>query len=78
VPKESVRTRFRFSARAKVEQFEDNLMCLEVEIAPERMAKLEEISAIQAGFPHEFLASDFVQLRVLAGKKELLSGGLRG
>lgn len=62
----------------KIDQFEDNLKCLEVEITVEHMTKLDEISAIEAGFPHDFLISDFVQSRVLAGKKELLSGGVRG
>ena len=62
----------------KLDQFEDNLKCLDVQIAPEQMAKLDEISAVELGFPHDFLSGDFVQSRVLSGKKELLDGGLRG
>lgn len=62
----------------KIEQFEDNLRCLDVKIAPEQTAKLDEISAVELGFPHDFLRGDFVQSRVLSGKKELLDGGLRG
>lgn len=62
----------------KIEQFEDNLKCLNVQIAPEQSAKLDEISAIELGFPHDFVQGDFVQSRVLGGKTELLDGGLRG
>src|SRR4051812_34950224 len=55
----------------KLEQFEDNLKCLEVQITPAQMAKLDEISAIELGFPHDFLGGEFVQARVLSGHKEL-------
>jgi len=62
----------------KLEQFEDNLKCLDVQIAPEQMAKLDEISAVERGFPHDFIQGDFVQPLLLSGKTELLDGGLRG
>ena len=62
----------------KIEQFEDNLKCLDVEISPEHRAKLDAISAIELGFPHDFITGDFVQARLLSGKKEMLEGGLRG
>ena len=62
----------------KIEQFEDNLKCLDVQIAPEQGAKLDEISAIELGFPHDFISGDFVRPRLLGGKTELLDGGLRG
>ncbi len=62
----------------KVEQFEDNLKCLEVTISAEQSAKLDEVSAIEPGFPHDFLSSDVTQSRLLCGKPEILDGGLRG
>lgn len=62
----------------KLEQFEDNLGCLDVTIAPEQKAKLDEISAIERGFPHDFIEGDFIRERILGGKPELLDGGLRG
>ena len=62
----------------KIEQFEENLKCLDVTIAPEQMAKLDEISAIELGFPHDFITGDFVRPRILSGHTELLDGGLRG
>jgi aryl-alcohol dehydrogenase-like predicted oxidoreductase len=37
-------------------QFVDNLGALEVRIPDDALASLEEVSAIQLGFPHEFLA----------------------
>jgi aryl-alcohol dehydrogenase-like predicted oxidoreductase len=62
----------------KVEQFEDNLRCLDVQISPEQTAQLDEISAIELGFPHDFIHGEFVRERVLSGKPEMLSVGLRG
>lgn len=62
----------------KIEQFEDNLKCLDVTISPEHHARLNESSTIELGFPHDFITGEFVRARVLSGKMELLSGGLRG
>ena len=62
----------------KLEQFEDNLGCLEVEISPETRAKLDEVSAIEMGFPHDFLNADSVRQLLLGGHSELLDGGKRG
>jgi aryl-alcohol dehydrogenase-like predicted oxidoreductase len=40
------------------EQLRDSLGCLEVELSAEHLARLDEVSAIDLGFPHEFLARD--------------------
>jgi aryl-alcohol dehydrogenase-like predicted oxidoreductase len=37
------------------EQLDDNLGCLEFELAPEDRARLDEASRIELGFPHDFL-----------------------
>ena len=42
-------------------QAKDNLGCLSYHLTDEHMAKLNEVSAISYGFPHEFLSSDFVR-----------------
>jgi aryl-alcohol dehydrogenase-like predicted oxidoreductase len=36
-------------------QLDDNLGCLEFELAPEDVARLDAVSKIELGFPHEFL-----------------------
>lgn len=44
----------------KISQFEDNLKSLEVTLSPEQLARLDEVSHIELGFPHQFLRSEFV------------------
>lgn len=45
----------------KVKQLEENIACVEFELSPEHMQRLNEVSAIELGFPHDFLASSMVQ-----------------
>jgi aryl-alcohol dehydrogenase-like predicted oxidoreductase len=40
---------------SKEDQLRDNLACLDVELSPEHTARLNEVSAIELGFPHQFL-----------------------
>ncbi|MBD3401747.1 aldo/keto reductase [candidate division GN15 bacterium] len=47
--------------------FEDNLGCLEFELSPEQMARLDEAGAIEPGFPHDFLGSDQIRQVVFGG-----------
>ena len=42
----------------KLEQLVDNLAAAELVLAPEHMKRLDDVSAISLGFPHDFLASD--------------------
>ncbi|GAP98045.1 aldo/keto reductase [Leptolyngbya sp. NIES-2104] len=51
----------------KLSQFQDNLDCLSVEISPEQLQRLDEISKIEPGFPHDFLASDMIRDRLFGG-----------
>jgi aryl-alcohol dehydrogenase-like predicted oxidoreductase len=37
------------------EQLDDNLGCLDLELTPEAKRRLDEVSHIELGFPHEFL-----------------------
>lgn len=45
----------------KVKQLEENIACVEFELSPEHMQRLNEASAIELGFPHDFLSSSMVQ-----------------
>jgi aryl-alcohol dehydrogenase-like predicted oxidoreductase len=42
-------------------QMKDNLACLEFELTPEQLTRLDAASPIQLGFPHSFLASNHVR-----------------
>jgi aryl-alcohol dehydrogenase-like predicted oxidoreductase len=44
----------------KLGQLEETLGCLDVTLAPEALAKLDEASRIALGFPHDFLSTPFV------------------
>jgi aryl-alcohol dehydrogenase-like predicted oxidoreductase len=39
-----------------LEQFDDNFGCLDFSLSAAQVAQLDELSAISAGYPHEFLA----------------------
>lgn len=42
---------------SKLEQLQDTLGCLDWELSPEHIERLDKVSAIRMGFPHEFLTS---------------------
>lgn len=42
-------------------QLRDNLGCLEFELSPEQVARLDEVGQIELGFPRDFLESDMVR-----------------
>lgn len=50
-----------------VAQLENNLGALKVEFTPAQLARLDEVSAIELGFPHAMLASDHIR-NVTAGE----------
>lgn len=52
-----------------VTQLQDNLASLELKLTPEQVAALNETSAIEMGFPHDFFENELV--------KTLMYGGLR-
>jgi diketogulonate reductase-like aldo/keto reductase len=39
----------------KLEQLKDNMACLEWTLSDEQLAQLDDVSAIELGFPHDFL-----------------------
>jgi aryl-alcohol dehydrogenase-like predicted oxidoreductase len=54
------------------EQIRENLDCLEFRIEPEQMSYLNEVSKIDLGFPHEFLASEPLQNALFGDQRALL------
>jgi aryl-alcohol dehydrogenase-like predicted oxidoreductase len=53
----------------RMEQFRDNLACLDLKLSPGQVARLDAASHVDLGFPHDFYARDMV--------KGLVYGGLR-
>ena len=45
----------------KLAQIEDNLACLDFQLSAEQLARLNAASAIEPGFPHGFIDSEFVR-----------------
>lgn len=50
-----------------VRQFTENLGCLNFQLRPEQVRHLDEVSAIDLGFPHNFLANEAIQMNVTGG-----------
>lgn len=48
-----------------LEQLEDNLACLDLELSSDDLQQLDDISAIELGFPHDFLEQEFPKGRVI-------------
>jgi aryl-alcohol dehydrogenase-like predicted oxidoreductase len=51
----------------KLTQFQDNLASLDVTLSPEHLQRLNEVSKIELGFPHEFLQSEMIRDRLFGG-----------
>jgi aryl-alcohol dehydrogenase-like predicted oxidoreductase len=54
----------------KINQLEDNLASLTLELTPEQVAKLNEASVIELGFPHEFYNREMINTIVYAGFRD--------
>ena len=48
-------------------QIEDNLKSLDWKLTDEQLAKLDDATKIELGFPHDFLTNDFVKQMVFGG-----------
>jgi aryl-alcohol dehydrogenase-like predicted oxidoreductase len=55
---------------SRVEQLRDNLGVLQLTLSEEQLARLDAVSAIDLGFPHDFLAGDEVRRLVFGGTFE--------
>jgi aryl-alcohol dehydrogenase-like predicted oxidoreductase len=51
----------------RLSQLQDNLACVDFNLPREQLQRLDNISAIPLGFPHELLASQFVRDILLGG-----------
>jgi aryl-alcohol dehydrogenase-like predicted oxidoreductase len=56
----------------QLEQLQDNLKCLEVTLSPEQLQKLNQVSQIELGFPHDFLHSDTIHANLFGGMYDLI------
>ncbi len=45
----------------KLKQIEDSLKCLDFPLEAAHIQRLDEVSAIEMGFPHEFLHNDRIK-----------------
>jgi aryl-alcohol dehydrogenase-like predicted oxidoreductase len=51
-------------------QAREDLGCLDVTLGPDHMRRLDGASRIEPGFPHDFLASDFVRYLISGGTRD--------
>ena len=51
----------------KFDQLVDNLACLDLVLSAEQMARLDEVSRIDLGFPHDFLSDPMIVERLHGG-----------
>ncbi|MBD1834830.1 aldo/keto reductase [Cyanobacteria bacterium FACHB-472] len=56
----------------KVSQVKDNLACLDVKLSPEHLQRLNEVSKVELGFPHDFLSNDMIRDRLFGGTFDLI------
>lgn len=56
----------------KLSQIKNNLDCLDFELTAEHMQKLNDVSQIELGFPHDFLATDETKDVVYGGTLPLI------
>ena len=56
----------------KPEQMEDSLGCLDFTLTDEQIKRLDEVSKIELGFPHDMLSSDQVKEVSFGGTHSLI------
>jgi diketogulonate reductase-like aldo/keto reductase len=56
-----------------VNQAKENLGCLDFELSEEQVRRLDNISEIELGFPHDFLARSDIRKRVYGGMYDSIS-----
>ena len=61
----------------KLTQLKDNIRSLDVVLSPEQLQRLNKVSAISLGFPHDFFAYDAVRSFVSAGMGDRIKSGIR-
>ena len=61
----------------RASQLEESLGCIDLTLSAEHVARLERVSDIPLGFPHDFLSSDFVRGIVYAGMYDVIKNHRR-
>ena len=56
----------------RLEQFRDNLACLDLKLDGSQVERLDAASRIELGFPHDFYARDLVKGLVYGGMRDKL------
>jgi aryl-alcohol dehydrogenase-like predicted oxidoreductase len=56
----------------KLEQLQDNLACVDLVLSPEQLQRLNAVSQIELGFPHDFLSRENIRDRLFGGEFETL------
>jgi aryl-alcohol dehydrogenase-like predicted oxidoreductase len=51
----------------KLSQLQDNLACVDLRLSPEQLQRLNEVSQIEMGFPHDFLSNETIRDRLFGG-----------
>jgi aryl-alcohol dehydrogenase-like predicted oxidoreductase len=63
----------------KMSQLEDNLKSLEIILSPEQLHRLDDVSGIPLGFPHDFFADEMVRTFTFGGMRDRIKeDGRRG
>jgi aryl-alcohol dehydrogenase-like predicted oxidoreductase len=60
----------------KFAQFQDNLASLTLRLDPSQVDRLDRVSAIELGFPHDFYGKDMVRRLVYAGHRDQIDARL--
>jgi aryl-alcohol dehydrogenase-like predicted oxidoreductase len=56
----------------RVSQLKDNMACVEIVLDEEYLQRLNEVSRIELGFPHDFVANEMVQNFAYGGMRDLI------
>ena len=54
----------------RLEQFRDNLACLDLNLGEDQFGRLDAASHVALGFPHDFFANEFVKGLVYGGMRD--------
>ena len=58
----------------KAEQLKDNIACIDIHLDAKQVARLDDASQVELGFPHDFYAKDMVKTFVYGGLRDRIDG----
>ena len=56
----------------RLSQLKDNLACVEFTLEEEHLQKLNDVSRIELGFPHDFFTNELVRNFTFGGMREMI------